>query len=251
MTTDQLPPDTTEQPSGFIPADECIDRMVYRIRSRNLAHGVFRKDTGGFIGIREKFGEYYLFEEYHHDISSFVGTVRPEMAIEMLPEGIEAKETIPMGCSHCGGEIHYEQTIKDRMDATDLTFKDEAYEWPWVCENGCQTKGLRPSGTRGTYAPLFDYLSELEVREITESPAWASPWIANEELINRASSRIYKATRPLGHRGMKVEGGYFAKDEAERSCYVCGLTAQMQEDGSVTGGATTERCVPRADADDD
>lgn len=52
--------------SKRIPLEKCKHGAVYAIRSRNLAVGVFVKDRGGFIGVREKFGSEHLFMEYHH-----------------------------------------------------------------------------------------------------------------------------------------------------------------------------------------
>ena len=65
----------------MIPRAECKDRFLYRIHSRNLVFGVFRAATGGFIGLRTKFGSVYAFEEYHWENESFA-TVRPEELLE-------------------------------------------------------------------------------------------------------------------------------------------------------------------------
>jgi hypothetical protein len=51
--------------------------------------GVFRTESKGFIGIREKFGEEYLFEEYHRDTGPPLGTVRPYEKLEKIPDEIE------------------------------------------------------------------------------------------------------------------------------------------------------------------
>jgi len=45
-----------------------IDRRIYRIRSRNLVIGAWDAKSKGFIGLREKFGDVYLFTEYEHDL---------------------------------------------------------------------------------------------------------------------------------------------------------------------------------------
>ncbi len=71
----------------MIPLDQCEDRRLYKIASRNLSYGVFRAETRGFIGIRFKFGDLYLFEEYHWDVSESFGTVEPLEATEhVIPE---------------------------------------------------------------------------------------------------------------------------------------------------------------------
>lgn len=60
-----------------IPKDKCKDRKLYRINSRNLTLGVYRSETGGFIGLRTKFDCVYTFEEYHWDNGPPYGTVKP------------------------------------------------------------------------------------------------------------------------------------------------------------------------------
>lgn len=67
----------------MIPLGECKNRVLYRIKSRNLSFGVFCQETGGFIGLHEKFGYVYIFEEYHRDSGQPLGTVTP---LEELPE---------------------------------------------------------------------------------------------------------------------------------------------------------------------
>lgn len=71
---------------SYIPLTECIHGKLYRIRSRNLTLGVFNSETNGFIGIREKFDDRYLFTEYHWDLgASFCGTVKPKELLEECP----------------------------------------------------------------------------------------------------------------------------------------------------------------------
>lgn len=76
----------------YIPLDQCIDRGVYRINSRNLSAGVYRAAVRGFIGIRLKFRDRYLFTEYHHDTGAPYGTVWPEAQIGVLPDDIPCCE---------------------------------------------------------------------------------------------------------------------------------------------------------------
>lgn len=70
---------------NYIPLDDCVDGMLYRLSSRNLTVGVFHKETKGFIGIREKFGDLYLFTEFHWDTGPPFGTVLPKEAIGPCP----------------------------------------------------------------------------------------------------------------------------------------------------------------------
>jgi hypothetical protein len=76
----------------WIPMEECKHGGLYRIHSRNLALGVFNENTKGFVGIREKFECYYLFEEYHWDTGEPHGTVMPEALLEDCP--FEPRESL-------------------------------------------------------------------------------------------------------------------------------------------------------------
>lgn len=82
--------------TGCIPKDRCLGRRLYRIRSRNLRFGVYNPETGGFLGIRQKFESRYVFEEYHWDNGPPFGTVRPleDLGID-LPESILLRERLP------------------------------------------------------------------------------------------------------------------------------------------------------------
>lgn len=63
----------TKRPS-CIPMGECVKGHLYKIQSRNLSVGVYDGDSG-FIGIRTKFYDKYLFTEYHFDTGPPHGTV--------------------------------------------------------------------------------------------------------------------------------------------------------------------------------
>jgi len=94
-----------EHPDRISIAD-CVEGHVYLLLSRNLVLGVFRRssDEGvvehmqrfdtGFVGIREKFGHRYLFEEYHWDCGEPYGTANPLEDLGPLPEGITAQERL-------------------------------------------------------------------------------------------------------------------------------------------------------------
>jgi hypothetical protein len=70
---------------NHIPFDELKHKGVYRIHSRNLDVGIFNEATRGFLGIREKFGSEYLFEEYHWDTGAPFGTVHALEFLELCP----------------------------------------------------------------------------------------------------------------------------------------------------------------------
>lgn len=95
-----------------IPLSECVDRCLYRIRSRNLTLGVFRQATGGFIGIRTKFGHRYLFEEYHNETSMHSGTVSPQELIRELPSDIVCSTSRPIHDYKSGRPVRFDGPIK-------------------------------------------------------------------------------------------------------------------------------------------
>jgi len=66
----------------YIKLEDCKHGYVYRIVSRNLSFGVYDKSVQGFVGIRTKFGDRYLFTEYHWDTGEPFGTVCPKQEIE-------------------------------------------------------------------------------------------------------------------------------------------------------------------------
>jgi len=144
--------------TNYIALEDCINRHIYKIYSRNLEYGVFRADTSGFIGIREKFSYEYLFEEYHHDRGSPFGTVYPLEDIGILPDNIEVREYTDHGCYQCGGSINWDRDLFEEQIRANISLNDKDYVWPWICENGC----IRASKKISIYELLFDYLKEVK-----------------------------------------------------------------------------------------
>ena len=64
---------------------ECIQGGYYKINSRNLGYGVYDVAHKGFHGIRSKFGDTYVFTEYHWDTGPPNGTVKPLEFIKQCP----------------------------------------------------------------------------------------------------------------------------------------------------------------------
>ncbi len=78
-----------------IPFEELKHGGCYRIHSRNLILGIYNENAKGYIGIREKFGDEYLFTEYDWETGPPFGTVKPYEFIDMLPAEIPVAEDVP------------------------------------------------------------------------------------------------------------------------------------------------------------
>jgi hypothetical protein len=131
---------------------DMVERGVYRIHSRNLSVGVW-DGVGGFIGIREKFGDEYLFREFHWENGPPYGTVKPLEFLTTLPEDIEIRENTDSFCHKCRQPV-YHDSDKHQWFHTDNTQDGICLE-------------LRPCCA--TYQPLFDFLEPLdkEVSDLT------------------------------------------------------------------------------------
>jgi hypothetical protein len=145
-------------PSNVIPKTACKDRTLYRIRSRNLLLGVFREATGGFLGIREKFGSRFVFEEYHYDNGPPFGTVRPEEELqETLPEAIQNREGLGTACSVCGKPTESHET----REAGKII-----HGW-WAHVDGTKCEDMH--GVHVSNAALFTWLEAMEKKYVPEN----------------------------------------------------------------------------------
>jgi hypothetical protein len=70
----------------FIPMSECKDGYLYLIVAHHAHVGICRENGRVFMTNRDKFGRRYLFDEYHHDSDSVLGTVQPLREIEKAPQ---------------------------------------------------------------------------------------------------------------------------------------------------------------------
>jgi hypothetical protein len=86
--------------------EDLVARGIYRLQSRNLAVGVFDSEIG-FIGIREKFNDLYLFKEYHYDHGGMHGTARPLELLGLLDASIPIRETLGPVCGTCKRPVSY------------------------------------------------------------------------------------------------------------------------------------------------
>lgn len=72
----------------YLKIDQLKAGYLYRIRARNASYGIWLPQRQGFIISRIKFGNNYLFEEYHYDCLAFA-TAKPLEEIERSPFNAE------------------------------------------------------------------------------------------------------------------------------------------------------------------
>jgi hypothetical protein len=97
----------------YIPLDQCKHGYLYRIHSRNLSYGVYNAKNKGFIGIRTKFNDRYLFEEYHWDIGEPYGTVKPKIELEKVPDGIVIAESLGTIDANTREPVYFDKPIAE------------------------------------------------------------------------------------------------------------------------------------------
>lgn len=140
-----------------IPLAECKHRHVYSLRSRNLAVGVFNALSRSFYGIREKFGDLFLFDEYHKEMGPPFGTATPLEEISTLPE------SIPLTLRE--DTIDWETR---RLVKFDHSYGHDGKKLGWFfCDSGEYSRNIRPVAQ--TNKELFAFLLALDPHELPES----------------------------------------------------------------------------------
>ena len=107
-----------------IPLTECKHGYLYRINSRNLRFGVFNENSKGFVGIREKFHNRYLFIEFHWDTGAPFGTVHPKELLEECPITDLVEHHFNEGEKYCKTN----QPLFDWLEAKEKQYSDSRRE---------------------------------------------------------------------------------------------------------------------------
>jgi hypothetical protein len=69
----------------YLPIQDCKHGYLYEIDSRNLRLGVYNENTKSFYGIRYKFGDRFIDDEFHWDLNEPYGTCKPIRELEVCP----------------------------------------------------------------------------------------------------------------------------------------------------------------------
>lgn len=141
----------------MIPMTECVKGHLYAIRSRNLSFGVYDGDEG-FVGIREKFGDLFLFTEFHYDQGPPFGTVTPIVDMGECPIK-DLRESWSGGCS-----VHGRPTVYDKTKPKLNPYASDGRMYPgtWCHSDDGSEMPKGDSPTSKHNAELFDWLTKVE-----------------------------------------------------------------------------------------
>lgn len=131
----------------YIKLPECKARGVYKISSRNLSYGIY-DGKSGFIGIRTKFSDRYLFTEYHWDNDRFP-TVQPLEYLGIdLPDNIPITPGLQPVDDKTGRPVEFDKPIKEGGRGWYFKDTNQASEdiWPVHVQN----------------KDMFNFLEEIE-----------------------------------------------------------------------------------------
>jgi len=147
---------------NYIPLDQCELGGIYKINSRNLTIGVY-DGAEGFIGIRKKFSEIYLFTEFHHDQGPPCGTVYPLEKIGTLPSHInlDQRERHDKGDSWAKRDGKFVSIIRRdlRPDETPH-FNRQGFVDEWADTGERLPQGVWPCLRQND--DLFNFLKEIK-----------------------------------------------------------------------------------------
>lgn len=97
---------------NYIEKDQLQPRRAYRLKSRNLLVGVWDPESDGFIGVRQKFGDKYLFTEYFY--GETWGTAHAVEALDFsLAPGVVLDENIGSFCQKCDEPVYGKPGVRD------------------------------------------------------------------------------------------------------------------------------------------
>lgn len=161
------------RPEGLPTVDQLVEGQVYRIYSRNLVIGVWvpHSEVGfdnGFIGIREKFGDEYLFTEYHHDTGGHYGTVGAAEPILvdgaplMVPDGIPLRERFGSVCTVHRLPVEFRENVREPATRPDGSRVGRG-DWFHVGEEQPMERPDGPIAVSNT--ALYDFLKPLSDAE--------------------------------------------------------------------------------------
>lgn len=141
-----------------VPADDLEPGRAYRLKSRNLFVGFWEPERGGFIGVREKFGDRFLFTEYLYKELS--GTALPIEALDLWAGEVPLTEYLGIFCQTCDEPV--EQVWNENGDRRICVGNRH------VVYSDCPAEGTYCAYIKMNEA-LFDLLDDWDLRFAEES----------------------------------------------------------------------------------
>lgn len=99
----------------YLPLTACRDGYLYLIKCRNLSIGIYKIETKSFYGIRTKFNNRFIDDEYHWDLGEPFGTCKPVKELEKCPILIDGKL--------------YDTAIENKWRSMQITNSDVIFQW--------------------------------------------------------------------------------------------------------------------------
>jgi hypothetical protein len=130
-----------------IERDKLVKGRVYKLFSRNLRHGVYDGDRG-FIGIRTKFGDRYLFTEYIDDGGMYGTVTSAEDMVVQVPEIVTLDEDLGTIDEMTGREVAFDKPVSNGGRG-----------W-YYTDTGEANQGIKPANVPNRR--LFGLLDEIE-----------------------------------------------------------------------------------------
>ena len=123
---------------NYLTLKECKDGYLYRISSRNLSLGVYSSATKSFYGIRTKFGDRFIDDEFHWDLGPPYGTCKPRQELEECPIHF-AGELYPLSGNDSYDTWRYQKMINSKELFNWIAFKlkefNSSYSSPYDKED--------------------------------------------------------------------------------------------------------------------
>lgn len=170
-----------------IPRDELEDRRAYKLQSRNLFVGFWNERANGFNGIREKFGDRYIFMEYLYEDQG--GTALAYEPLDLwLPEDIPNTEYLGSFCQECDKPVKsLGEGLKPRGwgDNPDELIKVRCIGWTHVDfeDRICPREGEYMSYVKGNKAMLdllTPYDNAIAEEKRIECEKWETEYRASK-----------------------------------------------------------------------
>jgi len=112
---------------NYIKIPDLKDGYLYKIIARNAGYGIWKARTKGFIISRIKFGDNFIFEEYHYDCEAFA-TAQPLEEVEKSPFNTE--DFVNDIIEAEGKKYIQFRNEKDVLGYLNQFESDRSYVWP-------------------------------------------------------------------------------------------------------------------------